>query len=76
MDKLTEDQINEVSNEMVPESEGMPVRFQKDGQTINIGTGERQPKGINVIHQHVYWRFTKATSRKIAGWLGAKAVFE
>lgn len=70
---LKEDQIAEVKKEMV--QMGVPVRFQVDGQTVNLTTGERQQRGINVIHQVVYWNFTRETANKIAGWIGAKAVF-
>lgn len=70
---LTDQQIGELRDELVPD--GVPVRFQIDGQTVNIFTGERQPKGINVIHQLHYWHFTRPTAEKIAQWLGAKAIF-
>lgn len=70
---LTPEQIAEIRAEMVPQ--GIPVRFQQAGRTLDISTGHLQPKGINVIHQIHYWKFTKETSLKIAQWLGAKAVF-
>lgn len=71
--KLTEEQIKEVQNEQV--QDGVPVRFQINGQTLNIVTGDLQTRGINVMYQIVYWNFTKETSQKIANWLGAKAIF-
>jgi hypothetical protein len=75
--KLTEAQIAAIKSEMVKDGDpkGRPVRFQVNGQTLNISTGELQTKGINIIHQIVYWNFPEATSKKIATWLGAKAVF-
>ena len=73
--KMTEEQIAEIKAEMVPSKDAAIVRFQVQGQTLNICSGELQPKGINVMHQQVYWNFTKETAKKIAGWLGAKCVF-
>ena len=74
--KLTAEQIEEITAEMVPSLLGTPVRFLIDGQNIaSLSTGDLSPKGINVMHQMVYWNFTRETSNKIAGWLGAKAVF-
>ena len=54
---------------------GVPVRFQENGQTCNLETGEKQPKGINVIHQLVYWNFTKEDAKTIAELTGTKPVF-
>lgn len=70
---LTEAQIAEVKSEMV--KNGTPVRFQINGQTLNLTTGELQPRGINVLYQLVYWNFTKETAKKIAGWTNSKPVF-
>lgn len=66
--------MDEIRGEMV--AQGVPVRFQRNGCTINIVTGEAQPKGINVIHQLVYWKFPRETSKKIASWLDVNAVFD
>lgn len=71
---LTPEQEAEVKSEMV--LSGLPVRFMIDGQSVHLTTGERDKKGINVIYQHFYWNFTKDTAKKIAGWIGAKAVFD
>lgn len=71
---LTKDQAIEIKGEMV-QTGGIPVRFLVGGQAINIVTGEAASKGSNIMYQPVYWNFTKATSKKIAKWLGAKAVF-
>lgn len=71
--KLTKEQLNEVKLEMV--MVGPPVRFLHNGCCINIVSGDKMKKGVNVIHQHVYWNFKKETSLKIAKWLGVKAVF-
>ena len=71
--KLTKKQEAEVIREMV--KVGVPVRFMIGGQVLNILTGELQPKGGNVMHNWVFWNFTKETSKKIAKWLGAKPVF-
>jgi hypothetical protein len=51
------------------------VRFQHHGQTLSIHSGHLQPRGINVIHQNVYWNFTKGTAKKIAAALNVNAVF-
>lgn len=72
---LTDEQVAEVKAEMVPN--GVPVRFQIDGRTVqNLRTLLLHDKGINVIHQTVYWCFTRDTARKIAGWIGANPVFD
>ena len=70
---LTRAQIEEVKAEQV--SNGVPVRFMRGGEAINIVTGEGSGKGVNIMHQRVYWNFTKETSQKIARLLGARAVF-
>lgn len=72
--KLTSDQIAEIKGEMV--KSGVPVRFMKGGGSLNIETGHVSPRGVNVIHQIVYWNFTKETAKKIADWLGARASFD
>jgi hypothetical protein len=73
MPKLTYEQINEVTKELV--DDGVPVRFMHNGCSLVITTGETTSRGCNVIHQQVYWNFTKETSKKIAKWLKVKAVF-
>ena len=72
--KLTSEQIKEVQGEMVPK--GVPVRFMSGGSSLNIVTGEKTTKGANVMHQIVYWNFSKETSKKIAKWLGVRASFD
>lgn len=67
---LSPEQIAEIRDELVPN--GTPVRFQIGGQTLDICTGRLQRKGINVIHQIHYWKFSKNTSEKISQWLGGK----
>ncbi len=54
-----------------------PVRFHFHGQALSVETGQLQPKGINVIHQRVYWNFTKDVAKEIAKELGpdVKPVF-
>jgi carbohydrate-binding DOMON domain-containing protein len=74
MPKLTKEQVREVKAEMV--RQGVPVRFMYNGQCLIITTGELMEKYINVIHQQFYWNFTKETSKKIAKWLGVKAIFD
>jgi len=71
--RLTEEQVSEAQGEMV--KNGVPVRFMFGGRALNIETGELSSKGANIMHQTVYWGFPRETSRKIAEWLGAKAVF-
>ncbi len=72
--KLTPAQIDEIKGEMV--NSGVPVRFMKGGGSLNIETGQTTPRGANVMHQIVYWNFTKETAKKIADWLGARASFD
>jgi hypothetical protein len=72
--KLTSDQIAEIKGEMI--KSGVPVRFMKGGGSLNIETGQTTPRGANVMHQIVYWNFTKETAKKIADWLGARASFD
>ena len=74
MTALTTRQRTELQAELVPEH-GVPVRFLIDGCAIDIMTGVACKKGSNVIYHPVYWGFTRATSRKVASWLGARAVF-
>lgn len=71
--KLSESQLEEVRSELI--QEGVPVRFLVDGQNLNVITGELMAKGVNIINQLVYWNFTRPTARKVAVWLGCKAVF-
>jgi len=71
--KLTDEQIDEVKAEMV--RNGVPVRFLKGGRSMNIETGELGKRGTNIMYHVVYWNFTRDTAKKIADWLGAKAVF-
>jgi hypothetical protein len=74
LSKLTGDQIKEIKGEMV--SKGVPVRFMLGGGSLDIVSGEVSAKGTNVIHQIVYWNFTKDTAKKIAKWLGARPSFD
>jgi|APSaa5957512622_1039677.scaffolds.fasta_scaffold00991_4 hypothetical protein len=71
--KLDKDQLAEVKGEMI--SNGVPVRFMSGGASLDIVTGETVKKGVNVMHQIVYWNFSKATANKIAKWLGVKTAF-
>lgn len=71
---LTQEQKDELQEEMV--KNGEPVRFLKDGCNLNLSTGQTMRKGVNVVHQIVYWNFTRETAKKIADWLGVKAVFD
>lgn len=72
---LTDAEIEEITKEMVPFTEGVPVRFMHEGRNFNVTTGHLQKKGINVIHQTFYWRFTRETAKKIAELTGTKADF-
>lgn len=73
--KLTDEQIIEVSKEMVTYAETKPVRFLMNGQCLNIVTGDLASRGSNVMYHTVYWKFTKETVAKICNWLGCKAVW-
>ena len=70
-DVYTSGQIEALRGEMVPCPQATPVRFQHNGQTIFLLSGNLQPKGINVIH----WNFARATAEKIAAALNVKAIF-
>ena len=74
-DVYTSGQIEALRGEMVPCPQATPVRFQYNGQTLFLLSGNLQPKGINVIHQNFYWNFTRATAEKIAAALNVKAIF-
>jgi hypothetical protein len=71
--RLTRSQIDEVIEEKV--ETGHPVRFLHKGHNLDIVSGNLLPRGTVVMHQVVYWNFTKETSKKIAKWLGATPVF-
>jgi hypothetical protein len=71
---LTPEQIAEIKQEMV--AKGEPVRFLHEGQNLNISSGRLLPKGTLVMHQIVYWNFSTETAKKIARYLGVKAVFD
>jgi hypothetical protein len=71
---LTQAQKAEVKLETV--KNGKPVRFMRLGCSLNINTGETTRPNCNIIHQYVYWNFTKETANKIAGWLNVKLVFD
>lgn len=73
MPALNEEQVQEARSEMI--RDGVPVRFLLDGRNLDIITGDLQPKGTNVIHQIVYWNFSRETSKKIAAWLGCTVIF-
>lgn len=73
MTKLTKEQLSEVKSELV--KIGVPVRFVKNGQCLDIETGELSKKGTNIINQKVYWNFNRETSIKIAKYLKSKYVF-
>ena len=73
MRTLTEDQKIEIKKELI--KNGVPVRFLFNGQALNLDDGSLYAKNTNIIHHPVYWNFNKETSKKIANWLGVKAVF-
>lgn len=73
MKTLNKQQIDHFTSKMI--NNGNPVRFQDNGQAVNVITGDKQPKGINIIHQHVYWNFDKKTAKEIAKITGTKAIF-
>lgn len=71
--RLTVAQVEAIRKDLI--QQGTPVRFLYHGQNLNIATGDLMPRGTNVMHQIVYWNFTRETAKKVAKWLGAKAVF-
>jgi Flp pilus assembly protein TadG len=73
MKPLTQEQIDQIRPKLI--KDGIPVRFQENGQTCNIETGAKQPKGINVMYQLVYWNFTKEVAKEIAKLTGTKLIF-
>ena len=70
---LTPAQTTEIRAEMIPN--GTPVRFLRGGKAVRVETGAECPRGTNIMHHPVYWNLPKATARKVANWIGAKAVF-
>lgn len=73
--KLSYKQTLKIWTEVVPTKEAKPVRFLLNGEAVDIYTGHIYSRGTNIIHQPVYWNFTPCTAKKIAKWLGLKAVF-
>ena len=73
MKTLNKQQIDHFVSKMT--DKGIPVRFQANGQTVNVITGDKQPKGINIIHQQVYWNFDRETAKEIAKLTDTKAIF-
>jgi hypothetical protein len=71
--KFTDEQMQHIFSEMRDNS--TPVRFLINGQTVNIETCCRYPKGINVIYLPHYWDFPRKLALEIASWIGAKCVF-
>ena len=61
---------------MVPITAATPVRFMADGCAVNILTGEKDPKGINVMHQTAYWRFDRETAKEIAVLTNTRPEFD
>lgn len=73
MRALSSEEIKLYVSRMV--ANGVPVRFQHEGCTVDISTGASQKKGINIIHQRHYWGFDKATALEIAHLTGTQARF-
>lgn len=74
-DAFTPEEIEAIKAEMVPYDQATVVRFLHNGQNLTIQTGRLMAKGINVIHQTVYWNFTRETAKRIAAALKVTAVF-
>lgn len=73
MRTLTQTEREEICKKLV--KNGVPVRFQEDGQTVDIVTGEKNSKGCNIMYQRVYWNFTRETAKEVATLTGTKPVF-
>ena len=73
--QLSPDQRAEVLAELDESAALKPVRFLRNGRAYNITNGESTPKDTNVVHQMVYWKFTRETATKIAQWLDMRPVF-
>lgn len=73
MKTLTTEQIESLRKKLTDGC--VAVRFQFDGETVNITTGVRTPKGTNIKHQQVYWGFDKRTAIEVAKITGTKPVF-
>ena len=71
--KLSAEQIERYKKLQIPN--GTPCRFMSSGRCLNIVTGELQPRGINVMHQRVYWNFSLETAKEIAATLGCRVIF-
>jgi len=57
IEPLTEKQMEKLPKNI--NAEANAVRFMTNGQAIDICTGYLYPKGINVIHQIMYWHRPK-----------------
>ena len=80
MEQMTTDIENKVI-EMMDNSElsNTPkciCRFFYKGQNLNILTGTLMPKGVNVINQFTYWKFTKEIANYIASELNVTVNIE
>lgn len=71
--KFTDEQMQHIFSEMRDGS--TPVRFLINGQTVNLETCCRYPKGVNVVYLPVYWDLPRKLALEIASWIGAKCVF-
>ncbi len=73
MKTLTDEQISSLRKKLTDGC--VAVRFQFGGETVNITTGEKTPRGTNIINQQVYWGFDKKTALEVARITGTKPVF-
>jgi hypothetical protein len=69
-DRFSPAEIEMLKSEIV--QAGEPVRFLRDGQYLNIVTGESVPTSANHL---TYGRLTRETAQKIADRLGVRAEF-
>jgi len=74
-DVFRPEEIDALKSELVPAENATPVRFLHHGQNLTIQSGRLMPKGVNVIHQIVYWNFTRETATRIAKALNVSPVF-
>ena len=75
MNPLTLEQIDYIK--AIPNgNKPTPCRFKLKGKgTVNLITGTISPIGTNIIHQMVYWNFTKEKAQAIVQYLNISGLY-
>lgn len=71
---LSPEAVAELKPKLVREG-AVPVSFlDRDGSTVNLITGERTGRSVNVMYKPIYWAFTEETIQLIEKRTGLKGV--